>query len=65
MKANNRDFGLDKANDERIILAGLAADVGNDQKKIKNMESRLRERGFTPEDVKKYVEGVREINKAW
>ena len=63
MKAEG--FGDGRANDERIILAGLANDVGNDQKKIKNLQERLTERGFKPEDVKRYIDGVREINKVY
>lgn len=63
MKAEG--FGNGRANDERIILAGLANDVGKDQKKIKNLQERLTERGFKPEDVKKYIDGIREINDVY
>ena len=57
-------FGSDRASKERVLLAGLASEVGNDNKKIKDLESRLSEKGLSPEDVKKYVEGVRNITGA-
>lgn len=62
MKADG--FGDDRASQERILLAGLASETGNDNKKIKDLETRLTERGLRPEDVKKYVDGVRGITGA-
>lgn len=62
MKADEDKFGPGRANEERIILAGLANEVGNDNKKIKNLEARLTERGLSKEDVNKYISGIREIN---
>ena len=62
MKAEG--FGNDRASKERVLLAGLASEVGNDNKKIKDLESRLGEKGLSPQDVKKYVDGVREITGA-
>ena len=62
MKADG--FGDGRANDERIILAGLASEVGRDNKKIKDLESRLGERGLSSEDVKKFISGIRDINDA-
>ena len=60
MKAEG--FGEDRANDERIILAGLASEVGKDNKKIKDLETRLTERGLSKADVNKFIGGIREIN---
>ena len=62
MKADG--FGDDRASQERILLAGLASETGNDNKKIKDLETRITERGLRPEDVKKYVDGVRGITGA-
>ena len=62
MKA--KGFGNERASQERILLAGLASETGNDNKKIKDLESRLTERGLDQKDVKKYVDGVREITGA-
>ena len=62
MKAEG--FGEGRANNERIILAGLANEVGNDNKKIKDLQSRLSERGLSEPDVKKYIDGIRDITGA-
>ena len=62
MKADEDKFGPGRANEERIILAGLASEVGNDNKKIKDLESRLKERGLSDKDVNKFIGGIREIN---
>lgn len=62
MKAEG--FGDDRASQERVLLAGLASETGNDNKKIKDLETRLTERGLRPEDVKKYIDGVRGITGA-
>ena len=62
MKA--KGFGNERASQERILLAGLASETGNDNKKIKDLESRLTDRGLDARDVKKYVDGVREITGA-
>ena len=65
IKAMNADgFGEGRANNERIILAGLANEVGNDNKKIKDLESRLKDRGLDDTDVKKYIDGIRDITGA-
>ena len=62
MQADDEKFGPGRANEERIILAGLASEVGNDNKKIKDLESRLKERGLSDKDVNKFIGGIREIN---
>ena len=57
-----KEFG-DKLDDERkIILAGLATDVGKDSKKLKQHESRLREDKVPEKDIKAYVDAIRKIN---
>lgn len=63
MRADKEKFGTDRANRERIILAGLASEVGKDNKKIKDLESRLKERGLSEKDVNKFIGGIREINE--
>ena len=62
MQADDEKFGPGRANEERIILAGLANEVGKDNKKIKDLEARLTERGLSKEDVNKFIGGIREIN---
>lgn len=62
MKADG--FGEGRANNERIILAGLANETGNDNKKIGDLKKRLEERGLSEADVKKYIDGIRDITGA-
>ena len=62
MKA--KEFESERASDERIILAGLAQETGNDQKKIDQVQKRLEDRGFDSNQIKKYIDGIRDINKA-
>ena len=62
MKA--KGFESEIASDERIILAGLAQETGNDQKKIDQVQKRLEDRGFDNKQIKKYIDGIRDINKA-
>lgn len=62
MKA--KGFESERASDERIILAGLAQETGNDQKKIDQVQKRLEDRGFDNKQIKKYIDGIRDINKA-
>lgn len=57
-------FGDERASRERIILAGLASETKNDNKKIKDVQSRLQERGLSNDDVKKYIDGIRDITGA-
>lgn len=56
-------FGNERASQERLILAGLASETGNDNKKIGDLENRLKER-FDDATVKKYIDGVRNITGA-
>ena len=62
MKA--KGFESERTSDERIILAGLAQETGNDQKKIDQVQKRLEDRGFDSNQIKKYIDGIRDINKA-
>lgn len=57
-------FGDERASREKIILAGLASETKNDNKKIKDVQSRLQERGLSNDDVKKYIDGIRDITGA-
>ncbi len=57
-------FGDERASRERMILAGLATDTGRDNKKIKDVQSRLEEKGLSKDDVKKYIDGIRDITGA-
>lgn len=57
-------FGDERASREKMILAGLATDTGRDNKKIKDVQSRLEEKGFSKDDVKKYIDGIRDITGA-
>ena len=61
---NAKGFESERASDERIILAGLAQETGNDQKKIDQVQKRLEDRGFDSNQIKKYIDGIRDINKA-
>ena len=60
MKAEG--FGEDKASKERIILAGLAQETGDDVEKIKQLEGRLQEKGISATDARKYTDGIRAIH---
>lgn len=62
MQADDDIFGQGRASREKIILAGLASDVGRDNKKIKDLEGRLTEIGMSKENVKNYINEIREIN---
>ena len=57
MKADG--FGDDKASRERVILAGLASETGNDVEKIEKIEKRLQEKGAPASDARKYTDTIR------
>lgn len=57
MKAEG--FGEDKASEERIILASLAVETGDDTDKIEQIGKRLQERGVSEPDARKYTDGIR------
>lgn len=64
MKAMDaKGFGDGRANNERVLLAQFADKVGNDNKKIKDLETRLKERGLNDTSIKKYIDGIRDINQ--
>ena len=63
MKASEGDFGVDKASKQRIILAQMAEEVGDNQKKLKQLKEGLVERGVPRGDIDKYIKTIKDINK--
>lgn len=63
MKANKDDFGADKASTERILLAQMAEQVGDDKKRLKQIQEGLGERGVPRENIDNYIKAIKEINK--
>lgn len=63
MKASEDDFGADRASKQRIILAQMAEEVGDNQKKLKHLKEGLVERGVPREDIDKYIKTIKDINK--
>lgn len=63
MKASEDDFGADKASKQRIILAQMAEEVGDNQKKLKHLKEGLVERGVPRGDIDKYIKTIKDINK--
>ena len=61
---NIKGFGEGRANNERVILAQLANETGNDNKKIEDLRKRLADRGLSETDVNKYIDGIRDITGA-
>lgn len=57
MKADG--FGDDIASEERVILAGLAAETGDDTDKIEQVEKRIQEKGVPALDARKYTDAIR------
>ena len=65
IKAMKTDgFGNGRASQEKILLAALASETGKDNKKIKDLEERLKDKIPDENEVKKYIDGVREITGA-
>ena len=63
MKASEDDFGVDRAAKQRIILAQMAEEVGDNQKKLKHLKEGLVERGVPRGDIDKYIKTIKDINK--
>lgn len=63
MKASEDDFGADRASKQRIILAQMAEEVGDNQKKLKHLKEGLVERGVPRGDIDKYIKTIKDINK--
>lgn len=61
---NAKGFGKGRANNERVILAQLANETGNDNKKIEDLRKRLADRGLSETDVNRYIDGIRDITGA-
>ena len=57
MKADG--FGDDMASEDRVILAGLAAETGDDTDKIEQVEKRIQEKGVPALDARKYTDAIR------
>ena len=57
-------YGDELASKEKLIVAGLANEVGKDNKKIKDLQERLQEKGIPDSDIKRYIDGVRKVTKA-
>ena len=57
MKADG--FGDNQASRERVILAGLAAETGDDTDKIEQIEKRIKEKGVPALDARKYTDAIR------
>ena len=53
----------DRDSTERIIAAGLAAEVGKDPEKLDYVKEQLANRGIADEDIARYEKGIKEINK--
>ena len=62
MKLDGYGDGL--ASPEKMLIAGLASEVGNDNKKIKEVQERLESRGIQKETAQKYIDGIRKVTKA-
>lgn len=60
MKAEG--FGNDRASKERIILAGLAGEVGTSKKELDRMEKGLEKKGFTKKQIEKYSDAIKKMN---
>lgn len=64
MQLNEKEYGDELASKEKMIVAGLANEVGKDNKKIKVLQERLKERGIPDAEAKKYIDGIRKVTKA-
>ena len=60
MKAEG--FGDDRASKERIILAGLAQEVGTSKKELDRMKKGLSSKGFTNEQIENYSNAIKKMN---
>ena len=58
----NKDFNDERAGRKRIILAGLAQEVGKDKKELDRMKQGLEDKGIDKEEIKKYEKAIKEIN---
>lgn len=64
MKLDSKKYGDDLASKEKMIVAGLASEVGKDNKKIKELQARLKEKGIPDDEAQKYIDGIRKVTKA-
>lgn len=64
MKLDGKKYGDELASKEKMIVAGLAGEVGKDNKKIKELQARLKEKGIPDDEAQKYIDGIRKVTKA-
>ena len=57
-----KGFGDDRASKERIILAGLAEEVGTSKKDFDRMKEGLEKKGFDKKQIEKYAKAIQDIN---
>lgn len=62
MTADEQDFGTDRASDERLLLAKLATEVGDNKKQLEQVEKGLKKRGIPQPDIDKYINQIRDFN---
>ena len=63
MKADKDKFGSERASQEKILLAKMASEVGGSKKELEHVEKGLSKRGVSKEDITKYSNAIRDINK--
>lgn len=59
----SQQFGTERASKEKIILAGLAGEVGKEEKKLKYVQQQLKDKGISKEDIDKYTAGIKDVNE--
>lgn len=58
----SKQFDGDRADRKRIILAGLAQEVGTDKKELDRMKKGLENKGVPEDEIAKYIEAIKEMN---
>ena len=54
-------FGDGRASREKIILAGLAEQVGGNRKELEIVKKGLEEKGIKPDQIKKYTDAIKDM----
>ena len=57
-----KQFDDERDSRKRIILAGLAQEVGKDKKELDRMQTSLKEKGIDQTEINKYVEAIKDMN---
>ena len=60
MKAEG--FDQDRGSRQRVILAGLASEVGTDKKELERMKKGLEDQGIEKKEIKKYEDAIKKMN---